>query len=79
MPIKQSIIERMELNAEDVKHSHTILYKRKGLYFFKNNIFFMVSSFSPYSFFDGKIYRILYFLFLHFQDVILDCLNPIPQ
>ena len=39
MPIKQSIIERMELNAEDVKHSHTILYKRKGLYFFKNNIF----------------------------------------
>lgn len=56
MPIKQSIIERMELNAEDVKHSHTILYKRKGLYFFKNNIFFMVSSFSPYSFFDGKIY-----------------------
>ena len=32
MPIKQSIIERMELNAEDVKHSHTILYKRKGLY-----------------------------------------------
>lgn len=40
MPIKQSIIERMELNAEDVKHLHTILYKRKGLYFFKNNIFF---------------------------------------
>lgn len=32
MPIKQSIIERMELNAEDIKHSHTILYKRKGLY-----------------------------------------------
>ena len=34
MPIKQSIIERMELNAEDVKHSHfeaftMVLSKRK--------------------------------------------------
>lgn len=79
MPIKQSIIERMELNAEDVKHSHTILYKRKGLYFFKNNIFLWFLVFHHIHFFDGKIYRILYFFFLHFQDVILDCLNPIPQ
>lgn len=35
MPIKQSIIERMELNAEAVKHSHTILYKRKAYLHFQ--------------------------------------------
>ena len=55
-------------------------YIKERDYTFSRTIFFLwFLVFHHIHFFDGKIYRILYFFFLHFQDVILDCLNPIPQ